>query len=256
MKLRDKLWLWGQTPNLHHIYNLYGLPGVNYMTPLEGALYFGIPNMCRVEIGGWPEAPFEQEAMVLDHMQNVVWGVRPNDPEMLDAVIEVGGDHPNIRAAILDDFFSDTKLAKQPPSAIADLREKLHTAGKRPLDLWSVLYCTELYENRIPYIKECDAITFWTIDANYLPDLEKNFKKARAICGDKPLYCGMYMWDYDNKRHIPLSLMQYQVDVLYHLLKIGQIEGIILCSNCVGDIGLEAVTFMRNWIKTHGDEEI
>ncbi|MBE6929496.1 MAG: hypothetical protein IKM07_05560 [Clostridia bacterium] len=256
MKLRDKLWLWGQTPHLHHMYDNYALPGVNQMTAFEGAMYFGLPNVCRVTMGGWPAVPFEQEAMVLDGMKSVVWGVGATDMEMQDEVINMANTHPNVKAAILDDFFSDGSLKKQPPSAIAELRRKLHEGPERPIELWSVIYCTELFENRIPYIKECDAITFWTIDGKLLPGLEKNFEKLKTLTGDLPIYCGCYMWDYHGKRHMPLSLMKYQLDVMYGWLKSGQIEGIIFCSNCIGDMGLEAVSYTRAWIAEHGDEEI
>ena len=37
-RLRDRLWLWGQSPGSHHreSNNRYQLPGVNHMTPAEG----------------------------------------------------------------------------------------------------------------------------------------------------------------------------------------------------------------------------
>ncbi len=256
MKLRDKLWLWGQTPGLHHVWDVYGLPGTSRMTPAEGARYFGIPNVCRVMMGGWPQPPYEQEAMVLDGFDNVVWGMSVLDKEIRDGVIKVANDHPNIKAAILDDFFTDASLEKQPPSAVAETREFLRTAGNRPLELWAVIYNKELYENRKPYINECDVITFWTINGKFLPDLEKNFEKLKTLTGDKPIYCGCYMWDYRGKRHMPISLMKYQLDLYYKWLKSGEIEGIIFCSNCIADIGLEAVSYTKQWIAEHGDEEI
>lgn len=256
MKLREKFWLWGQTPNLHHRANGYGLSSINKMTSFEGAMYFGIPNVCRVMMGGYPEPPFENEAMVLDSMDKVVWGMDVNDKEITEAVVEVANNHPNIIGAVLDDFFSDGSLAKQPPSAVKKARELLHTCASRPLQLWSVIYCTELFENRVPYINECDVLTFWTINAKYLINLEKNFEKLKLLAPDKPIYCGCYMWDYHRQRHIPISLMEYQLDVYYKWLKEGKIEGVILCSNCIGDIGLDAVSFTKKWLDKHGDEEI
>ena len=47
MSIRDDFWLWGQMPNSHHeeANNIYNLPGVNRMTPSEGAEFFGIKNV-------------------------------------------------------------------------------------------------------------------------------------------------------------------------------------------------------------------
>ncbi|MBR2471146.1 MAG: hypothetical protein IKC41_06940 [Clostridia bacterium] len=257
MKLRDKLWIWGQTPGLHHIWDQYGLPiETNNMTAFEGAKYFGIPNVCRVPIGGWPDVPYEQEQMVLDGMNKVCWGTSTQDETMFNAFKNIVATHPNITAAVLDDFFNDRYLATQTPDAVARLREKLHTEPVRPIELWAVLYCDELYENRKPFIKECDVITFWTIDGKLLPQLEHNFAKMKELTEDKPIYCGCYMWDYHGSRHLPIGLMKYQLDCLYKWLKAGEIEGIIFCSNCIGDIGLEAVAYTKQWIAEHGDEEM
>ena len=48
-RLRDRLWLWGQSPGSHHreSNNRYQLPGVNLMAQAEGCDFFGIPNCCR-----------------------------------------------------------------------------------------------------------------------------------------------------------------------------------------------------------------
>jgi hypothetical protein len=40
------------------------------------------------------------------------------------------------------------------------------------------------------------------------------------------------------------------------LLKKGDIEGIIFCSNCIADIGLETVEYTRKWIAEVGNERI
>ena len=50
MSIKNDFWLWGQVANSHHEEgnNIYNLPGVNKMTPLEGAKFFGIKNMCMV----------------------------------------------------------------------------------------------------------------------------------------------------------------------------------------------------------------
>jgi len=50
--------------------------------------------------------------------------------------------------------------------------------------------------------------------------------------------------------------MHAQLDTAYKLLKAGETEGIIICSNCIADIGLRACDIMKAWMDEHGDEEI
>ena len=50
--------------------------------------------------------------------------------------------------------------------------------------------------------------------------------------------------------------MSYQVDLYRRMLREGRIDGIIVCSNCIADLGIEAVEYMRRYIEEHGDEEI
>ena len=68
MKLRDTLWIWGQDAGSHHRTgnNTWNLPGENRMGPVEGCRYLGIPNCCRVVMGGHPTPPFDAEADALN----------------------------------------------------------------------------------------------------------------------------------------------------------------------------------------------
>jgi len=40
------------------------------------------------------------------------------------------------------------------------------------------------------------------------------------------------------------------------MIRSGEIEGIILCSNCIADLGIEAVEWTRQWIRKVGNEAI
>ena len=50
--------------------------------------------------------------------------------------------------------------------------------------------------------------------------------------------------------------MQHQLDIYYKYIKAGKISGIIICSNCCADVGLDTVPQMQEWLKEHGQEEI
>ena len=49
MLLRDRFWLWGHPEGLYN--NRYGNEGISRMTPMEGCLYLGVPNVFMVPVG-------------------------------------------------------------------------------------------------------------------------------------------------------------------------------------------------------------
>ncbi len=114
MLLKDKLWLWGQNAGAHHAAhnNVWNLPGENKMTPIEGARYFGIPNMCRVVMGNKPEPPFDSEAELLKECDRVVWSLigdaasarTDGGGDDLDELLRLAKKYPNITGGIMDDF--------------------------------------------------------------------------------------------------------------------------------------------------------
>jgi len=89
-----------------------------------------------------------------------------------------------------------------------------------------------------------------------LPAIRENLAKLRTLSGDQPIYGGLYMWDYGNKKEISDDLMQLQLDTYYELLRNKEIAGVIVCSNCCADVGLRSSVMVRDWIRLHGDEEI
>lgn len=260
MKLRDKIWLWGQTPGSHH--NLpdgdepYNLPGENKMTPAEGARFFGISNVCRVVMGGLPALPWDGEAAELDEFERVVWSVigsgGSGDQNTLEEVKKLMKTHKNIAGAVLDDFYTERRMGIYPPSAIAEIRESI-----APLPLWSVIYEHQLDETRMPYIAECDKVSFWTWRGENLSHFYENFEKVKYLTkGEKGILQGVYMYDYGGRCKLSDEAMHAQLDAAYKLLKAGETEGIIICSNCIADIGLSACDIMKAWVDEHGDEEI
>jgi len=73
---------------------------------------------------------------------------------------------------------------------------------------------------------------------------------------DTPLYAGCYMWDYGDRKPLPLSAMKRQLADYRQALLQGEIKGVILCSNCIADIGLDTVEYTRTWLQAHGEEEV
>ena len=265
-KLKDKLWLWGQTAGTHTIFpeNIFGLPKQSRMTPLEGCAYLGIPNVCRVVMAGQPKADeFAQEMIALQPLKKVVWSIvgdcdskgYQDGTNDLDTVLRLAEKNENIVGGVLDDILNVARREVFTPERIKEYADILHQA-KRPLQLWSVLYEIELFDWAVPYVQACDVCTFWTWFGKNLPKLEQNIETVRKMFPKQAVYAGIYMWDYGEHKPLSNEIMQSQLECVYRLLKSGEIKGIIFCSNCIADIGLETVEITRQWIKEHGEEDV
>lgn len=267
MKLRDALWIWGQDAGSHHNLpqgNIWKLPGVNRMGPVEGCAYLGIPNCCRVVMCGKPEPPFDGEAEKLDGLRSVVWSLigdsgstRNNDETDVEEIIRIAAGHPNVTGGIMDDFMNPTRMRIFTPERLAAIRERLHTAiPGRPLDFRTVLYTHEIGANAKPYLDQVDVISLWTWNGPDLNDLDENFAKLEAMMPGKPVLAGCYFYDYGLSKPLPMDLMRLQLETYGEWLRRGRIRGIIFCSNAIADIGLETVDYAREWIAAHADDEI
>lgn len=259
---RNNLWIWGQHPGCHHACD-YNLPGENLMDSAEGAKYLGVPNCCRVVMLDKPAPPFDEEAEKLKDLKQVVWsavgagGVKRNsdDKSDLDEVIRQAGIHGNVTGAVLDDFFpsienfeSNGKRARHTLESIRMMSERLHNFPGRRLDLWLVWYSYQLDYDVADYVNLCDVVTLWTWKGSDIAALDANITQFVAKTPGKRRLAGCYMWNYGEKKPLTLEEMRYQLDRYEHWIDQGVLEGIVFCSNCIADIGLDTVELTREWI--------
>lgn len=270
---REHFWLWGQNVGSHHGVgqgdgNPFCLPGVNQMDSAEGGRFFGIPNCCRVAMVAGPIPPFDAEAETLRDFRQVAWSAvgaggvsRNNDGRSdLDEVLRQAERWPNVTGAVLDDFFKSVEgfangggLARHSVASIRAMRERLHGFPQRRLDLWMVWYSYQLGFPVADYLELCDVITLWTWKGSDLAALDANLETFVARTPGKRRLAGCYLWNYGE--HCPLTpeQMQHQLDRYEDWIRRGALEGIVLCSNCVADIGLETVEQTRRWIDKVGE---
>lgn len=268
--LRDHLWLWGQTAGSHHgTANPYHLPGINNMGPKEGCEFLGIEKCCRVAMGKYgPFPPFDNEAEKLKGLKEIVWSAlgdfsskqHNNKESDIGAVLHIAGIYPNITGAILDDFFHRTEpggiLGRLSVESIQSIRHQLHQFNKRPMDLWVVWYTHQLDWDVTDYLRLFDVITFWEWKGSNLWNIDKNIEQFIKKTPGKQRFAGCYMWNYGEAKPLEMDLMRYQLDRFYHWIQKGDIEGIIFCSNCIEDVGLETVHYTRQGIEEMGDKKI
>lgn len=264
-KLIDHFWLWGQTPGSHHVTAAYHLPGVNKMTPLEGCEFFGLRNCCRVAMTRGPFPPFDEESEAMKNLDRVIWsaigagGVHRNEEQFgdLEEVLRQAGKYPNIIGAIMDDFLlSDVRRRNFTPAKLTEMKKHLRNDIGRELEFWTVYYDRELELSVKEYLEIFDVITFWTWYGENLYKLRENLDHIMAQTPGKRFMTGCYMWDYGNGKALTSEQMNLQLEIYREYLKAGRLEGVILCSNCISDLGIAAVDQTREWLHLHGQEEL
>lgn len=259
--IRDRLWIWGHEAGSHN--SGWNIPGRSRMTPAEGAFYLGVPNLIMVQYAGKPSPPFDQYAIPFRALKNVAWSIvgaggQTQDKERAH-VLELAGRFPMITGVMMDDFFRSPadggEVGVLSLDELRSIQDQLTVSGRR-LDLWVVLYDHQLALPVEQHLKLCDKVTFWTWRAPDLRDLERNFEvveKKAPSCGK---ILGCYMWDYGQKRPMPLDLMEMQCEMGLRWLREGRIEGMIFLASCICDLEIEAVEWTRRWIAKVGDEHL
>lgn len=247
--ITDNLWLWAHDAGSHN--SGWGLPGSSRITPTEAAIYMGIPNLIMVRYEGRPPLPFDQYAVPFRALKQVVWSVvgarGESDQEERKHVLELAARNRNITGVMMDDFFAGAPGNGSGNALSLDqLPELRGELTARHLDLWAVLYDSQLDKPLDEYLDLLDKLSFWTWDSDKLKDLENNLEKLPPKCG-KVLGC--YMWDYSKKKPMPLDLMKHQCEVGLRWLSDGRIEGMIFLASCICDLDLEAVEWVTEWIR-------
>lgn len=247
---RDRLWIWTHADGVYK--QEWGLPRTSRMTPLEGAVYLGVPNLLFIRYADKPEMPFDQYAIAFRPMKRVVWslvgaGGQSNDKER-EHVLDLAGRFPNIAGFVMDDFFRKDGTGSLSVGQLKALRDRLVIGGKRR-DLYVVLYQHQLEMPVSAHLEHCDKITFWTWEAKDLVQLETSFDRLEKLAPKHGKLLGCYLWDFGTNKPMPLDLMKKQCELGRKWLKEGRIEGMIFLASNVCDLELETVEWTRKWIQ-------
>ena len=263
--LHDRLWLWGQSPDVHwENGNPYKLPGHSRMTAVEGCHYFDIPNICRVRMMGHPMPPYDQESEAMLSCRRVVWSLLGAAIEPItewgdmDEVARQAKLYDNIVGGVFDDFFTPERIKHFTPDRLRRLRDRLAEKAGRKLDTWVVCYEDKL--DAVPhideYLKAFDAVTFWTWKGSELNNAVHNIERIKEMAPGAEIFTGCYMWNYGEACPLTREEMEWQLSLYERLVKEGVSEGIIVCSNCIADLGIENVRLTRDWIKAHKNDAV
>jgi hypothetical protein len=166
---------------------------------------------------------------------------------------------PNLSGVMMDDFFLQRPTAAETGVLSVEQLEQIRkqlARGDRRLDLWVVLYAHQLALPVRQHLDLCDKVCFWTWRAEELADLERNLSALEERAPSCAKVLGCYMWDYGNKRPMPVEAMERQCATGLRWLREGRIEGMIFLASCICDLGLESVEWTREWIARVGDERL
>lgn len=291
--VRDHLWIFtvfagGDNASLES----GGVRGGSRMTPAEGAFWLNVPNLLLIRSSNQPPLPegpwraktsFEQWAISFQPLDRVVWSVVGSGGKggmgELPHVISLAKKYPNITGIYLDDFIIDAKkqadgrIAGRPalqPEELKAARQQMRAVG-RPMEIWVTLYTHEICPPRkttSPGFRGCvppladflalfDVLTLWTWNADELPALEENLAALEAIAPKgRRIALGMYLWDFPNRRPVPLELMKHQCELGLKWLKEKRIQELIFLANTVLDVGLPSAEFSRKWIAEVGSQPV
>ncbi len=275
--------------NTKHYIDDYA-PGGSRMTPAEGAFWLGVPNLLFIRSEDNPPLPeseigrkktsFEQYAISFQPLDRVVWSVVGSGGKggmaELPAALSLAKDFPNIRGVFLDDFVlkptrqPDGSMLGRPAMELDELRQaraQINASG-RPLEMWITLYTQEIKPSKAGAFKACepplanfldqfDVLTLWTWNSAELAELEENLAALEKIAPKKArIALGLYLWDFYNKKPVPVELMKHQCDLGLKWLKEGRISDMIFLANTMLDVGMPSAEFAREWVKKNGGEKL
>ena len=264
MKLRDRFWLWGHPEGVFN--NDYGNTAESRMTPMEACLYLGISNTFMTPVG--VPVNKRQYNKSFKTLRKVAWDLGKDlvatqgNISSIDAYLENAKDFPNITATVFDDFKYNDRYKKVSFDSFKAIKEKLRNNDVRPIESWMVLYTREFGLDEksdaefLPYMDIFDGIIMWTWeekDVVLIPEKYEIFKKMTP--NNKRMF-GCYLWNFGEKKPATREAVLWQLDFYREKILLGEAEGVVLHTNTMADLDLDAYDAAIEWMKLHGDEEV
>ena len=287
--IRDHLWIFTVPAGCDdNWYEEGNVRGGSRMTPAEGAFYLNVPNLILVRNEDRPPLPhqeewrakttFEQYALSFRPLNRVLWSVVGSGGKggmrELEPVLQLAQKYPNISGIYLDDFIVGTKPRNgknigRPaldPTELQSARQRMKPL-KRPMEIWVTVYSHELLPEHRHYrgcdpplaqfLVSFDVLTLWTWRSDELKTLDRSLAALEAIAPKSAkIALGMYVWDFDAKKPVPLDLMKHQCELALKWIKEKRIHEIIVLGNTGLDLGLPSADFVRDCIAQVGGQPV
>jgi len=92
---------------------------------------------------------------------------------------------------------------------------------------------------------------WWEKNYQQIPAKFESFKK---LTEGKRRMCGCYLWNFGEKKPATGEAVKRQLDWYRQWMMSGEMEGVVLHTNTMADLDLEAYDVAVAWMQEHGDE--
>ena len=252
-KLKSKAWIWGHPAN--SLVNCSKIPEGNKTGPVEGMKQLNAENIFWIHFGGGPENRKESAEAMEAACQK--FGYRLTPGRNVDLVLNEHKTYSHQTVAAYDDFFneewSENNYTVHPVPAVLEERRRLNEAG---MELWCVYYESLINRDISEYLDAFDVFTFWFWSQRSPEEYESMLKRFVEKTPNKRRMLGVYLYDFGNKRPADPDLVERELERAKELILDGTIEGFILHTNAVADLGYEGYDRAVEWMAKHGDDEV
>ena len=229
------------------LHGAFNVTKESHVTPVEGMRYLGAQNIFYVPMG----RPVDRRACneEMREVRRVGWSMESE--ANLNDLIAQKPDFPNLSIAIFDDFFCEengsANYTRYPVEKMIEMREKLHAAG---MEMWVVFYTRNIQDDSWkPYLKVFDGVTCWFWDEPDEAEFDRRVSWFFAETEGQKRMIGCYLYNFGQNREATPASVRYQLDRDLSFMRDGKIQGVILHTNAVGDLGFAAYDEAALWVK-------
>ncbi|MFA7637412.1 MAG: hypothetical protein WCX81_06585 [Monoglobales bacterium] len=260
MKLRDKFWLWGHPEGRYN--DEFGNNRVSRMTPMEACLYLGVKNTYMVPVG-W-DINMRQYNKSFTTLHEVGWECckASTDPALVEPILKEAADFPNVKRIVFDDFAVYNAKQSVDVGNLWKVKERLKNNEPQPMDMWMVVYTcdygmdTAEDEAFVKFLEPFDGAIMWTWEEKDVPLIPEKWEIFKKMTPGKRRQFGCYLWNFGEKKEATGKAVKWQLDWYREKILAGEAEGVVLHTNTMADLDLEAYDAAIKWMNEHGDEEI
>lgn len=252
-KLKSKAWIWGHPAN--SLEGCAGIPAGNRTGPVQGMRQLNAENVFWIHFGRGAENRAESAVEMEAACQR--FGYRLTPQRNVETVLAERASLPHMTVAAYDDFFCEEWAANNwtvhPAPAVREERRRLNAVG---MELWCVHYERHIERDIAEYLDAFDGFTFWFWSQRSPEEYEKMLKTFLEKTPGKRRMLGVYLYDFGRECPADPDLVERELERARELLSAGTIEGFILHTNAVADLGYEGYDRAVRWMREHGDDEI
>ena len=96
----------------------------------------------------------------------------------------------------------------------------------------------------------------WTWCESDVELIPEKFEKFKKITPNKRRMFGCYLWNFGERKEATAEKVKWQLDWYRERILAGEAEGVVLHTNTMADLDLEAYDAAIEWMNEHGDEII